>query len=240
MGLIKVQIDGVIIFDSITGVPLFSKVDESIDTEHFSGFVTAAKTFFSTLSLGGLLSFTTEEKFIFLAARTRVVTAIITSTVLDPKKIYSLAYEITEAFDNKFRISESERILNIRDFNSFSNVLTQLIERKRSTPFKVDDKVIFFYTVDQEGELTSLPYNDQTDLSSYPVLIVVNSLIKQIYVLQNDENISNRILFLAGRAVSNLNRQHWKSEYRIRNISDTLECRFLLDQASNLIIETGS
>lgn len=234
------QIDGIIIFDSMTGAPLFSKVDESVDTQHFSGFVTAAKTFFSTLSLGGLLSFTTEEKFIFLAARTRVVTAVITSSKLDPKKIYSLAYKITEQFDNKFQISSTGHVLPVKDYSSFYKILTEIIEKEKATSFKVEEKVIFFYTVNPEGELTSLTYENQTALSSYPVLVIVNTLIKQIFVLQNHENVSNRMLFLAGRAVSNLNRQHWKSEYRIRNISDTLECKLLLDQSSNLIKETAS
>ena len=228
------QIDGIIIFDSNSGVPLFSKLDESIKGALFSAFITAVRKFFSLLSLGGLSSFTTEEKFIFLAATNKIVTAVITPLKQDSKEIYSLAYEICEKFEKKFMTTDSQRL---QDYSSFSDILDQLLQKNRSILPRLQDKAVFLYTVNQDGELITLNFDNLTNLSSYPVLIIVNTLIKQIFILENQEDVPNRLLFLANRNISGLNRELWKSEFQIRGISDTIDCERLIEQATNLIRE---
>ncbi|MFX0094038.1 MAG: hypothetical protein ACFFBD_20030 [Candidatus Hodarchaeota archaeon] len=125
------QIDGIIIFDSISGLPLFAHLDESIDSTLFSGFLTAIRQFSSELSLGGLSSFTTEEKTIFLAARSRVVTAIIAPADLEFQKVYSLAYQIGEKFEDTYEIPESP---DEEKFKGFSEKLNEII-KKEEVPF---------------------------------------------------------------------------------------------------------
>lgn len=120
------QIDGIVIIDAVSGVPLFSKLT-SIDSTLFSGFVTAIRSFSSELSLGGLSSFTTEEKNIFLAARKRVVTAIIAPASSESKKIYSLAYKIGEAFEEMYEITETP---DLEKFKDFSEKLEEILKEK--------------------------------------------------------------------------------------------------------------
>ncbi|WXG42089.1 MAG: hypothetical protein WED07_15220 [Candidatus Freyarchaeum deiterrae] len=127
------QIDGIVIIDSVSGVPLFSKLD-TIDSTLFSGFVTAIRNFSSELSLGGLSSFSTEEKNIFLAARRRVVTAIIASTDLEFQKVYSLAYQIGAAFEDMYELTESP---DQDKFKGFSTRLEGILKEKE-VPFLLE------------------------------------------------------------------------------------------------------
>jgi hypothetical protein len=243
----------VIIFDSGSGLPLFSRVDENIDSTLFSGFMSAIRRFSSHLSLGGLSSFTTEEKVVFLAATARIVTALITSGNSGFKNMYAVAYEVSEKFEVMYnnKIGRVTKVGEYRDFNNkYDEILVNnsllaqdaglpSVEFKPEVPIrsKQETKVIYLYTVNQQGELVAIDYNNQADLSNYPLLVMVNTIIKQIYVLENGKDISSRLLFQVGRAATKLNNKRWKNEFQIRNIFDHFDCARLIEQVSTLIEE---
>ncbi|MFW9991716.1 MAG: hypothetical protein ACFFD4_06625 [Candidatus Odinarchaeota archaeon] len=129
------QIDGIIIFDSVSGLPLFSKlVDDKIDDTLFSGFASAIRQFSDQLSLGGLSSFVTEEKIIFLAARSRIITAIIAPVDLEYKKVYSLAYRIGEKFEQTYELVEE--VPDQAKFRDFNEIIDKTL-KEEEIPFLI-------------------------------------------------------------------------------------------------------
>ena len=65
--------------------------------------------------------------------------------------------------------------------------------------------------------------------------MAVNLITKQIYIMENDENVSNRILFFANKLATNLNQREFRSEFEIRNISEPWDIERLIDQFNNLL-----
>lgn len=245
------DIEGVIIFDSNSGLLLFSKIDERIDSSMFSSFVWSIKKFFSELSLGGLSSFTTEEKTIFLASKTQTITAMITTGNPKYKQGYSITYTICDAFDSSYSDSYSD-IADLGEYSAFSEQLDEILtntsllsedqEEIKKAPKEVislelQDKTIHIFTVNQEGDPVAITFDNQSDLSSHPVLIIVNTIIKRISVLETSDDVSSQLLFYANRAADRLNNQHWKSEFQTQHISDPIDCENLIDQAINLTKE---
>ncbi|MFX0062048.1 MAG: hypothetical protein ACFFC7_07655 [Candidatus Hermodarchaeota archaeon] len=230
--MISLELEGVIIFNSSSGINLFSMVNEGLEPALISGALTAIKQFCQKTSLGGLSSFTTEEKSVFLATKGDIGTAIITSKNLDPKHVYSLAFTIAETFERKYKNTGITERRKIHD--SFAGELEELL--KKELPESIlEEQTIYLYTVDPQGELQTLTLG--MDLSTYPVLILINTIIKQIFVIENQADVSNRLLFFASRAASQLNRQQWRNEFRIRDISDSLDCQRIIEQAQQLLVE---
>ncbi|MFW9997992.1 MAG: hypothetical protein ACFFD4_38475, partial [Candidatus Odinarchaeota archaeon] len=245
-------------FDSISGLPLFSKVDDQkIDSTLFSGFMAAARNFFSQLSLGGLSSFTTENKNVFIAAKTRIITAVVTSEQTNYRTGYSIAYEISEMFENTYEIPQANLRMDQSQYQNFSQKLDKFlnnyhllrqigedtgIDYEDQTPVQSEllAKIIYLYTMNRQGELVSIVSQEKDDLLSYPLLIIVNTIIKRIYILENDEDIPNRLLFLASDAATKINNQRWKNEFLIRDVSDPLDCERLIDQVCTLMKECDS
>ncbi|MHA1966604.1 MAG: ADP-ribosylation factor-like protein [Candidatus Hodarchaeales archaeon] len=257
------QIEGVIIFDANSGLLLFSKIDESVDSSMFSSFVWSIKEFFSELSLGGLSSFTTEEKTIFLASKSSIITAMITTGNPDYKKGYSTAFNISDTFESSYEITESG-IADLSKYSGFSSkldgllslvitsfedhllslVITSFEDHSKYTKSLEDptspelqEKTIYIYTVNLQGDPIAISFDNKTDLSTYSVLIIANTIIKQISVLENSKDVSSQLLFYANRAADRLNNQYWKSEFQTQHISDPFNCDNLIDQAINLTKE---
>ena len=100
MGTADDLIDGIIILDKKSGIPMFSSLDdESIDSSLFSAFVAAVGHFASELSIGGLTSFTTNDKTVFVASREKTFTALVIPRSIEFQEKYSLAHEIGETFE---------------------------------------------------------------------------------------------------------------------------------------------
>jgi small GTP-binding protein len=244
------QIEGVIIFDANSGLLLFSKIDERVDSSMFSSFVWSIKEFFSELSLGGLSSFTTEDKTIFLASKSMIITAMITSGNPDYKKGYSTAFNISDSFESSYNITDSG-ISDLSKYHGFSSKLDEIlpmstsIEEQHTTAESLEDptspelhdKTVHIYTVNLQGDPIAINLDNKTDLSSYSILIIANTIIKRISVLENKEGVSSQLLFYANRAADRLNNQHWKSEFQTQHISDPYECESLIDQAKSLTKE---
>lgn len=101
---LNVEIEGVIIFDARSGLPLFSKLKGDIDPSLFSGFIAAIGHFSNELKLGGLSSFSTEEKVIFLAPHDKIVTALVAPKKPEYQQAYVLAKELGKEFSSKITI----------------------------------------------------------------------------------------------------------------------------------------
>ncbi|MFX1254562.1 MAG: hypothetical protein ACFFCZ_23315 [Promethearchaeota archaeon] len=226
------ELEGIIIFNSSSGINLFSMVDEGLEPGLISGALTAIKHFCQAISLGGLSSFTTEEKTVFLATKGDVGTAIITSKNQDPKHAYALAITIAETFEQRYKNSGITERRKIHE--SFAEALDELL-KKELPESMLEEQIIYLYTIDPQGELQTLTLG--MDLSSYPVLILINTITKQIFVIENQADISNRLLFFANRAATQLNSQQWKNEFRIRDISDSLDRERVIEQAQQLLVE---
>ncbi|MHA1168058.1 MAG: ADP-ribosylation factor-like protein [Candidatus Hodarchaeales archaeon] len=227
------EVDGIIIFDSISGLPLYSEVDEKMDSALFSGFVSAIRSFSSHLSFGGLLSFTTEEKKVFLAAKTRIITALITGGNIDSKQGYSAAFKISQEFEKSYTVDNvtEDSGINKSKYKSFSTSLKDIIKTfpHTSKASSEEDKTISIFTLNKNDELEEINPND--DLFAIPVLIIVNTIIKKIYVLENGSEVSSYILLKNSHAATRINKQRYKGEFQISNISSPLDCGNIIDQA---------
>ncbi|MBD3404723.1 MAG: hypothetical protein GF411_01150 [Candidatus Lokiarchaeota archaeon] len=125
------KIEGIVIFGEESGIPLYSKMNEEIEPSLFSGFVSAIQKFSREMALGGLSSFVTDEKTVFLAAREKTVTAIIAPVDSDFEKIYSLAYNIGEKFEETYDVFDGG---NVDIYASFENILSDIL-KENQVPF---------------------------------------------------------------------------------------------------------
>lgn len=94
------DIEGVVIFEAESGVPLYSKMKGKTDPTLFSSFVSAIGHFAKQMKFGGLSSFTTEEKVIYLAPRDKTITALIAHKKKEYQEAYSLANELGRRFED--------------------------------------------------------------------------------------------------------------------------------------------
>jgi hypothetical protein len=125
------DIEGLVIFDAKSGIPLFSRLGRDIDPSLFSSFITAIGHFTRELKLGGLASFTTEEKMIFLAARETTITALIAPTRKEFQEAYSLASELGKQFE---ALQDTNRSLQPGDYVGFNQTADEFL-RKIKNPF---------------------------------------------------------------------------------------------------------
>ena len=126
------NIEGVIIFDAKSGIPLFSKLRENIDPSLFSSFITAIGHFSQELKFGGLSSFSTEEKVIHLAARETTITALISPKSPEYQQAYSLANELGRQFEDLHRQSDGE--YEPDEFSDFHEMAAEFLQKIRN-PF---------------------------------------------------------------------------------------------------------
>ncbi len=125
------DIEGVVIFDAQSGIPLFSRVSKGIDSSLFSSFISAIVHFAKNMELGGLTSFTTEEKMIFLAPRENTITALITPTRKEFQEAASLAGELGKQFEDKYNMPD---ILQPQNYKEFQATAEEFL-RKVKNPF---------------------------------------------------------------------------------------------------------
>jgi len=125
------DIEGVVIFDSKSGIPLFSRLRKGLDASLFSSFVTAITHFSKELKLGGLSSFTTEEKRIILAAKDNTITALITPIKKEFMEAHSLAMEMGRQFEDlHIRVDSMQE----KDYSEFQ-VIADDFMKKIKNPF---------------------------------------------------------------------------------------------------------
>jgi hypothetical protein len=167
------DIDGIVIFDAVTGIPLFSRLKGNTDPSLFSSFITAIGHFSKQLKFGGLSSFSTEEKTIYLAPREDIITALIAPKKKEYQEAYSLANELGRQF-------EEERMANIREMQkdeiAFAEIADQYLNRIRN-PFM--SRVSEFIMEHYGGEVSIRPRLMKRDGSQGVIDILIDSRIKK-------------------------------------------------------------
>ncbi|MHA2294581.1 MAG: hypothetical protein ACXAEU_21355 [Candidatus Hodarchaeales archaeon] len=161
-------------------------------------------------------------------------------------ELVSLHNEIEEVLTSEIKNIKQESELEVEE--TIKNIQKRLQQVTEQTPVAalpstvetriVQDeqaKAVLFYTVNMQSEVSKVTADFLANPSRYPVLIMVNTVLKRIFVVKNNENVSNRLMFVASRAASKLNAQHWKNEFQKKDISDPLEGELLIEQASILI-----
>lgn len=144
-------------------------------------------------------------------------------------KIETVLKEEIVQLKNKDRLNEPEFIKKLISHlyqNITSNILPQPIIIDNSE--KVIKKTIEYFTVDTNGQLIELSSIEL--ISSINILIFVNYLNKSIFIIIMNGKVSQRVRYLASKAVSELNSKSLKSEFTIRNITDELEKSFLIEK----------
>jgi hypothetical protein len=122
------NIEGVVIFEAKSGIPLFSKLRSGMDESLFSSFVTAVRHFSKELALGGLCSFATDEKVIFLSQNAETVTALITTKTPEFEETLELAEEIGQQFENNYQIPTRPQPLQFAGFRSFVDEIIKRVQ----------------------------------------------------------------------------------------------------------------
>ncbi|MFW9903880.1 MAG: hypothetical protein ACFFFH_06070 [Candidatus Thorarchaeota archaeon] len=89
-----------------------------------------------------------------------------------------------------------------------------------------------FFTVNTDGELITLKPSD--DFTTHPVIILINGVIKRILLIKLDDNVPQRLMFLAGRTASNLNSNRFKNEFTIRDVTDPIEREMILEKIGTI------
>ncbi len=150
-GVHKLDIEGIVIFEANSGIPLYNKLKDNIDPSLFSSFVAAVGHFSKELQLGGLSSFTTEEKVIFLAATEKTITALITPKRAEYQVAYQLAANLGNQFEDRFDINDSPEP---KDYSKFTRVADDFM-RKMKHPFL--NRVAIFVHEQYGGEISIKP-----------------------------------------------------------------------------------
>jgi len=120
------DIEGVVIFEAASGVPLYSKMKGNTDPSLFSSFVSAIGHFSKELRFGGLSSFTTDEKVIYLAPRDKTITALISPKKKEYQEAYFLANELGRRFEDGRYIASTPLA---DDYDDFEEVADEFLKR---------------------------------------------------------------------------------------------------------------
>ncbi|MCY3414422.1 MAG: hypothetical protein INQ03_22435 [Candidatus Heimdallarchaeota archaeon] len=146
------QVDGIIIINSYSGLPLYSKLDSTINDTLFSGFISAIRNFAKEISLGGLSSFNTEQMNVNLVARNKVLVALLSAKDVDIEKATAYAFTLGERFEEEFVISDNNP--NIDQYQRFDDIIDELNNRD-DIPFIIP--VSEFAKKEFGGELSIQP-----------------------------------------------------------------------------------
>jgi hypothetical protein len=167
------DIDGIVIFDAVTGIPLFSRLKGRTDPSLFSSFIAAIGHFSKQLKFGGLSSFSTEEKVIYLAPRENIITALIAPKRKEYQEAYSLANELGRQFEDE-QLSKINR--EDTDTMEFAEIADQYLRRIQN-PFI--SRVSEFIMNQYGGEVSIKPRLMKRDGSQGVVDLLIDSRLKK-------------------------------------------------------------
>lgn len=122
------DIEGVVIFEAASGVPLYSKMKGKTDPSLFSSFISAIGHFSKEMRFGGLSSFTTDEKVIYLASRDKTITALISPKQKEYQEAYSLASELGRKFEDSHSITPMPSTDAYDDFEEIADEFLKRIK----------------------------------------------------------------------------------------------------------------
>jgi len=163
------DIEGIVIFDAASGIPLFSRMKTKIEPSLFSSFISAIGHFTKELEFGGLSSFTTEEKVIYLAPREKIITALIAPKKKEYQIAYSLANELGRQFEE---IGGGSTITQSDIYDEFTEVADQYL-RKIQNPFLT--RVSDFIQSEYKGKVSVRPILMKRDGSQGTVDLLIDA-----------------------------------------------------------------
>ncbi|MFX0125619.1 MAG: hypothetical protein ACFFAE_18495 [Candidatus Hodarchaeota archaeon] len=141
-------------------------------------------------------------------------------------------------------LKEEIRTIHIEDNLTDPTIMERILKRIKeissleipvepATPYYIPEKGgLEFCTINSEGELITLKPSD--DLTTHPVLILINGVIKRILLIKLDDSTPQRLMFLAGRTASNINSNRFKNEFTIRDVSDPIEREMILEKIGTI------
>ncbi|MHA2343076.1 MAG: hypothetical protein ACXADW_14465 [Candidatus Hodarchaeales archaeon] len=117
-----------------------------------------------------------------------------------------------------------KRIKNIIDSPDLTTVIMESVE-----PVNIVERGgLEFFSVDTEGKMNEI--DPRVELSSCSVLILVNTILKRIFLIRLKETIPHRLIFLASTAMSNINTNRFKNEFSVRDVQDPMEREMILEK----------
>lgn len=141
-----------LILHNETGLPLFSHLEPGYDESLLSGLITAIKEFTKELALGGLSSFSTDERSIYLLGRKYCTVAVIT-TEENFQKIYSVGFKLGEKFEDQYDVSNI-KFVDQSLYEGFSSEVDKVLA-ENETPYLIS--VAEFVKKEFGGELSIKP-----------------------------------------------------------------------------------
>lgn len=93
-------------------------------------------------------------------------------------------------------------------------------------------KPVIFYDIDQNGDLKIV--TDLHGIESRPLLLVVNTDSKEILVIKQN-GVNPRTAYKLRSAASNLNSKHFKSKYKVKDLTDPLEVMMKFKKLQQLL-----
>ncbi len=138
-------------------------------------------------------------------------------------------------------LKEEIRTIHIEDNLSDPTIMNRILDRitdilttaevpvPPETPYYIPERGgLEFYTISTDGDLIKLEASD--DLTAHSVLMLINAVVKRIFLIKLDDSTPQRLMFLAGRSASNLNTNRFKNEFTIRDVSDPIEREMILEK----------
>ncbi len=101
------------------------------DPTLFTSFITAARHFSTEMALGGLSSFATDEKVIFISQGKRTVTVLITPKSQEFQETLEFANEISEVFESTYDVPERPQP---HEYVGFGSTVEEMLRRVKD-PF---------------------------------------------------------------------------------------------------------
>ncbi|MHA1237397.1 MAG: hypothetical protein ACTSQ9_07050, partial [Candidatus Hodarchaeales archaeon] len=126
-----------------------------------------------------------------------------------------------------------KRIKSITDTPDVPTIVIESVEPS----IIVERGGLEFFTVNSEGELREI--DPRVELASSSVLIMINTILKRIFLIKLKDSVPHRQMFLASTSVSNINTNRFKNEFSIRDVQDPMEREMLLEKIG-IVLETGA
>ena len=229
-------IQGIYIFKSDSGITLYSKKIVNINEDILSAFLSAIKDFFKSLSLGGLSTFSSDNYIFYLASYSNVTTAIIINRENKNDVYFNLAYQISIEFFKKYESHVlSEESLFIPNVEAFDESIGHIIANLSKISQK-QKELIGIFKLAKSGELEQIDFVNEMQLYNMSLFVAINFITKNIFVIEQSEaNVPSRLLYLANREVNRLNQNEYRSEFKIRNISDPFDFERLITHINHVL-----
>ena len=152
--------------------------------------------------------------------------------------IFSAHKIIEEKLQEEAKKIRSEKELS--DLDIMGGILSKIrsvIESPEAVTITVDSEKpsqiverggLEFFTTNTEGDLREI--NPREDLGSCSVLIMINTILKRIFLIRLKDSVPPRLIFLASTSVSNLNTNRFKNEFTVRDVQDPMEREMILEK----------